>query len=433
MLAAGCQEIKTKMKPILFQLLSHNNMENAPAAGAADNQNPIGHAPAASSSQSDPVILDGDATPPRKIKDPRRRLHVYKGTKVYSLAQQHEIVHEVVWSEVEFENKKLGKRVVLDPADLVPGSVSFFWAEVTKNCNDSPAFKSKSQTVISTTLRAFFESAAESKKSRMEAGESHEDAYMETGTGDDDDLLTEAEKRERETVQQLSYQIEEALFTHIMKMNDRKTQKNDEQSALASKVNSGVSGGSGCRPQHKRRDYDPPANTNDLTEASLHGPEKKSKKDSSDSELNPKAIRQKQVEKHLSNQSDLNSLGQSMMSMCKPPTLEENKLLAAAQAEAYCGAFGFAVKEGIEAWRKAPEKPKHAFQQLTCGELYAKIAEIPMFKDNVHLQAQLLSNGVDGPMLAFLPDTCIEEFFVTQCAFTKLQAGMMLAKIKSWT
>ena len=40
------------MKPILFQLLSHNNMENAPAAGAADNQNPIGHAPAASSSSS---------------------------------------------------------------------------------------------------------------------------------------------------------------------------------------------------------------------------------------------------------------------------------------------------------------------------------------------------------------------------------------------
>ena len=82
--------------------------------------------------------------------------------------------------------------------------------------------------------------------------------------------------------------------------------------------------------------------------------------------------------------------------------------------------------------RESP-KPPTALKQMSCAELWVKICEVgTIFKNNSTLQAEIEANGIDGAMLAFMSDADIVEFFVDSCGLAKLQASMLLAKIKFW-
>ena len=377
----------------------------------------------------------------KKTKSRRANLHEYKDTKAYTLVQQHEMIHEIVYSEVIYEYKKNGATlsIALDPACLMSGSLLFFWNEVCKNISESPHFKSNKQVVIATTARAYFEGVVENKKARMLKGESHEEAYMETGDGsdenDDDEEQLDTD-RNRQAAQSLCFQIEETLSVHCQKIIDREKQVTSQQQQVSSERSSKI--GPGFVPPGSRapkRKFDPPAPEKDMVQASLNGAPKKSKKDDSN---DLKAIRQKQksdVDKFLAYQSGSDELGQAMLASCKQPTLEEATAIAAAQATATATAYTNAAIAGVREWKKQPEEPKPnaEFLKLTADGLYEKIKAIgPIYANNSQLKLAIESSGLDGMMLSFLSDDDIKNFLMKECNFENLSASMLLAKIKSW-
>ena len=172
--------------------------------------------------------------------------------------------------------------IALDPACLMSGSVLFFWNEVCKNISESPHFKSNKQVVIATTARAYFEGVVENKKARMLKGESHEEAYMETGDGSDENDGDEEQldkDRSREASQSLCFQIEETLSVHCQKIIDREKQVTSQQQQVSSERSSKI--GPGFVPpgtQPLKRKLDPPAPEIDMVQASLKGAPKKARR-----------------------------------------------------------------------------------------------------------------------------------------------------------
>ena len=387
------------------------------------------------------------ATAP-KVRNRRPVLHNYKDTKAYTLVQQHEMLHEIVYSEILYEYKVRGvsHEIALDPAALMAGSVGFFWLEICKIIDESPAFKSKNQVVVHTTARTYFESVVESKKSRMLKGETHEDAFLKTGEGSDDDGTGNSDLRlQMETRQQLCYQIEEVLAAHVQKILDRElevsSQQKDSVESRATRISAGfvqpgakqqgLTGATALVSTTKRK-LMPPAPESDLVDASMNG-----KKKTSTSAQSFKNVRQKQcpVDKYLDYQSGSAELSQSMLLMCKQPSIEEKIAMTNAKVNAYASALGNLVVEGICEWKKKPEvlKLQNDFLKITSAELYEKIRAIgSIFANNPALKSAIESNGLDGMILGFMSDDDLKEFFVKECQLQSINASMLVAKIKAW-
>ena len=340
-------------------------------------------------------------------------------------------------------SKKLGvsKIIQLDPANLAQGSIAVFWEQVAKNATQSPAFLEKSKVVVASTAKSFCEASVDHKRKRMEKGETHEGAYLDTGGGgsDDEDGLpgNRQERRLRAAAADISFEIEELLHVHVTKILEREIEE-----AGGGRGGPSAAGGriaQGMAPVQSKKSYNPPAPLKDLENVSLHGSKnKKSKHGGDTSDL--KAVREKQVQKHVTAQSDFNHLVQQGLTGLKKPTAEESIAIAQGTAQAYvtagCSALDTLVTKGIEMW-KAPArespKPPTALKQMSCAELWVKICEVgTIFKNNSTLQAEIEANGIDGAMLAFMSDADIVEFFVDSCGLAKLQASMLLAKIKFW-
>jgi hypothetical protein len=252
---------------------SSQELDSAGDTGSAPSTPaPVAHR-TSSSKTSEP---GSNVTAPfRKTKRRRADLHVYKDTKAYTLQQQHEMIHEIVYSEVWFEYKNKGTlySIALDPANLMSGSLTFFWNEICKNLSDSPCFKSRNQVVVPTTARPYFESVVENKKARMLKGETHEEAYMQTGDGSDDgdgDLeqleddqskQTHPTKAAEEASQSLCYEIEETLSVHCQKIIDRENERTGLHRQASADRSSKI--GPGFVPpgktQQPKRKFDPPA------------------------------------------------------------------------------------------------------------------------------------------------------------------------------
>jgi len=372
------------------------------------------------------------------------RLHIYQATKSFNLAQQKELLNEFVYCEMDWESsKKLGvsKIIKLDPANLVQGSKAVFWEQVAKNATQSPAFLEKEKVVIASTAKSFCEESVDHKRKRMEKGETHEGAYLDTGTGGSDDEdgppASRQERRLRAAAADISYEIEELLHVHVSKILEREIEEagggRGDPSAASGKIAQGMA------PVHSKKTYDPPAPLKDLENAALHGSKNKKAKHGGDtSDL--RAVREKQVQKHVTAQGDFNALVQQGLTGLKKPTAEESIAVAQGTAQAYvtagCSALDTLVTKGIEMWKKpVPESPKPptALRQMSCAELWAKICEVgTIFKNNSKLQAEIATNGIDGAMLAFMSDADILEFFMGSCEVARLQASMLLAKIKFW-
>jgi hypothetical protein len=402
-----------------------------------DSQLPPASAP--SSPKPSAAAAAESTTPASKAKTKRPKLHIYKDTKAYTLIQQHELVNEIVYADIQFEIKKNGSvsTISLDPAALVSGSLQFFWLEVCKAASDSPAFKSKNQIVIPTTARTYFEAIVESKKDRMMKGESHEECFMKTGEGDsdDDDLDSALEKAKKEAIHSLSYQMEEMLSMHVQKILhcDSENTSAQQRATAASKIPQGFNAPSSTKSSAKRQLL-PAAPEGELVNASMNGAGGKRKIAESESDL--AKIRKKQKDQQfLEYQNESKQLSESMLAMCKPLSLEDSAKLASVQANAYTVALSTAVTAGMREWKAQPEnpKPKSDFLTLSSDQLFDKIKEIgDTYASNITLKDAIKTTGVDGEMLGFMADIDIKDFFVNDCKLSPIHAAMLLAKIKGW-
>jgi hypothetical protein len=353
---------------------------------------------------------------------------------------------------MEYETSKkagISKKVTLDPANLIPGSFALFWQEVATNATNSPSFLEKRQVVFASTARAFCESAVESKMKRMANGETHEGAFAKTGEGEDDidsiSLDSEAQTKQAELVADLSYQIEQMLHIHVTKILER-DKATAEQHLGASVASVASVGAQGKIPAGMKRVLNPPAPLNDLSDASLNGSRNKKVKDGPDADKDSfRTIRAKQADKQLKIASDFNSLAEQLIAASKPSTEAtlaqmkeaEESQIRVSQAHTQhlavaCESFATKVVAAWKAPLEVPKKEGHLIN-ISATALHKRISEIgEVFKRNESLENALLANGIDGAMLSFMSDESIVEFFTTSCNLNKLQASMLLAKIKSW-
>ena len=417
------------------------------------------------------VFEENENETPRKIARQRPSLLIYKPTRSYTVVQQvntpnpsrkqktnalltpkpqKELLNEFVYCEMEFETSKkagISKKVTLDPANLLPGSITMFWNQVAENATQSPSFLEKQQTVMASTARTFCEDAVESKMKRMDKGETHEGAFVRTGEGDDDDDLdnpnSEAQKKKAELVADLSYQIEQMLHIHVCKIKEREKTRAEQHSGSSAQP-AGVDGQSKI-PAGMKRIMNPPADSAELAGVSLNGKNKKAKGpgDATDAEkANFKAIRAKQADNQLKLASDFNSLATQLISASTQPPQdslkdkEESQIrVAHAHTQNLTMACESIATKVVQAWRAPAEvqKKEGHLINISTTSLHRRLCDIgEVFKKNDVLQNALLANGMDGAMLSFMADQDVLEFFTTSCNLNKLQAAMLLAKIKSW-
>jgi hypothetical protein len=409
-------------------------------------------------------------TPLRKIAKQRPTLPIYKPTRSYSVVQQvstpnpsrkqktnalltpkpqKELLNEFIYCEMEFETSKkagISKKVIVDPSNLPKKSIAMFWNTVAENATKSPSFLQNQQTCIASTAKSFCEDAVESKMKRMDKGETHEGAFVKTGEGDDDDDLPDAEtdssKKKAELVADLSYQIEQMLHVHVCKIKEREENLRTEQHSSSSAKPDGQS----KIPAGMKRVMNPPADPAELAGISLSGNKNKKTKGAGDGtdddKANFKAIRAKQADKQLKIASDFNALATQLIAASTQPQKESLKdteesqiRVAQAQTQNLASACESIATKVVQAWRAPAEvqKKEGHLVNINTSSLHRRICDIgDVFKNNVVLENALLANGIDGAMLSFMSDQDVLEFFTSSCDLNKLQAAMLLAKIKSW-
>ena len=365
---------------------------------------------------------------------------------------QKELLNEFVYCEMQFETSKkagISKKIMVDPSNLPSGSIAMFWNTVAENASKSCSFLEKGQTCFASTAKTFCEDAVESKMKRMDKGETHEGAFVKTGEGDDDgdlpDYVTEAQKKKAELVADLSYQIEQMLHIHVCKIKEREEKTRTEQHSSSFVKSAGVDGPSKI-PAGMKRVLNPPADSAELAGISLNGNKCKKAKghgDATDAEkADFKAIRAKQADKHLTIASDFNALATQLIAASTQPQkeslkdLEESQIrVAQAHTQNLASACESIATKVVQAWKAPAEVPKKEGHLLNIktAPLYRRICDIgDVFKNNSVLESALLANGIDGAMLSFMSDQDVLEFFTSSCNLNKLQAAMLLAKIKSW-
>ncbi len=432
-------------------------------------------APSSPKQAADVEIVEEKDTPQRKIARQRPTLFIYKPTRSYSVVQQvstpnpsrkqktnalltpkpqKELLNEFIYCEMEFETSKkagISKKVMVDPSNLPNKSIAMFWNLVAENATQSPSFLEKSETCIASTAKKFCEEAVESKMKRMDKGETHEGAFVKTGEGDDDDdgvphpasVNSEAEKKKAELVADLSYQIEQMLHVHVCKIKEREEKTRTEQhSSSSAKLPDGQS----KIPAGMKRVMNPPAESAELAAVSLNGSKNKKAKGSGDAtnadKADFKAIRAKQADNQLKIASDFNALAAQLIAASTQPEKESLKdteesqiRVAQAHTQNLASACESIATKVVQAWRAPAEvqKKEGHLVNVTTSALYRRICDIgEVFKNNIALENALLANGIDGAMLSFMSDQDVLEFFTSSCNLNKLQAAMLLAKIKSW-
>jgi hypothetical protein len=311
----------------------------------------------------------------------------------------------------------------------------------------------KNEICIASTAKKFCEEAVESKMKRMEKGETHEGAFVRTGEGDDDDdgiphpasVNSEAEKKKAELVADISYQIEQMLHVHVCKIKEREEKTRTEQHSSSSAKLAGVDGQSKI-PAGMKRVMNPPADSAELAAISLNGSKNKKAKGSSDAtnadKADFKAIRAKQADNQLKIASDFNALATQLIAASTQPQKESLKdteesqiRVAQAHTQNLASACESIATKVVQAWRAPAEvhKKEGHLVHINTASLHRRICDIgDVFKNNSVLENALLANGIDGAMLSFMSDPDVLEFFTSSCNLNKLQAAMLLAKIKSW-
>jgi hypothetical protein len=283
----------------------------------------------------------------------------------------------------------------------------------------------------------------------MDKGETHEGAFVKTGEGSEDDdvpdLLhpsTESGKKKAELVADLSYQIEQMLHVHVCKIKDREEKTRTEQHSSSAKpvdAKSKIQAG-------MKRVMNPPADSAELANISLNGKGIKKTKSAGDAtnadKADFKAIRAKQADNQLKIASDFNALATQLIAASTQPQKESLKdteesqiRVAQAHTQNLASACESIATKVVQAWRAPAEvqKKEGHLVNVTTSALYRRICDIgEVFKNNIALENALLANGIDGAMLSFMSDQDVLEFFTSSCNLNKLQAAMLLAKIKSW-